>query len=257
VKRALTDLRAREEYADLVDAEHDSILELFEEVFNHASFTGRSGTFFAYEGLGSIYWHMVSKLLLAVQETLLHARTQGESSSTVQALIDIYYDIRNGIGFNKPPEVYGAFPTDPYSHTPAGQGAKQPGMTGQVKEELLARWAELGAFILEGALSFDTLMLRENEFTAQETTFEYIDVYGNEQSIDLPPRSLAYTFCQVPIVYICSDDDQVEVAYSVGRRDRVAGHCLDVETSQHIFSRDGHVERITVYLKPGLRWTVP
>jgi hypothetical protein len=257
VKRALTDLREREEYADPVDAEHDSILELFEEVFNHASFTGRSGTFFAYEGLGSIYWHMVSKLLLAVQETLLHARTQGESSSTVQALIDIYYDIRNGIGFNKPPEVYGAFPTDPYSHTPAGQGAKQPGMTGQVKEELLARWAELGAFILEGALSFDTLMLRENEFTAQETTFEYIDIYGNEQSIDLPPRSLAYTFCQVPIVYICSDDDQVEIAYSVGRRHRVAGHCLDLETSQHIFSRDGHVERITVYLKPGVRWTVP
>jgi len=253
VERALTDLREREEYADLVDGEYDSILELFEEVFDHASFTGRSGTFFAYEGLGSIYWHMVSKLLLAVQETLLRALAQGESPSTVHALIDIYYDIRSGIGFNKSPGVYGAFPTDPYSHTPAGQGAKQPGMTGQVKEELLARWAELGAFIQEGGLTFDTLMLRENEFTAQVTTFEYIDIDGNERSIDLPPRSMAYTFCQVPIVYIWSDEDQVEITYSDGRRRQTNGLSLDVETSQHIFKRDGYVERITVYLKPVLR----
>ena len=30
---------------------------------------------------------------------------------------------------------YGAFPSDPYSHTPAHAGAQQPGMTGQVKED--------------------------------------------------------------------------------------------------------------------------
>jgi hypothetical protein len=250
VKRALTDLRESEEYAALVDAEHDSILELFESVFDHASFTGRSGTFFAYEGLGSIYWHMVSKLLLAVQETVLRARAQGESSSIVQALIDTYYDIRGGIGFNKPPNVYGAFPTDPYSHTPAGQGAKQPGMTGQVKEELLARIAELGTSVEQGVLSFDTLMLRESEFTTQETTFDYIDVNGQEQSIELPTSSLAYTFCQVPIVYICSDNDRVDIAFSNDRQRQVAGHSLDVETSMHVFRRDGHVERITVYVEP-------
>ena len=44
---------------------------LYEKTFNHQSFTGRSGTFYAYEGLGSIYWHMVSKLLLAAQEISL------------------------------------------------------------------------------------------------------------------------------------------------------------------------------------------
>ena len=44
------------------------VLDLFESVFHHAAFTGRSGTMYRYEGLGSIYWHMVSKLLLAVQE---------------------------------------------------------------------------------------------------------------------------------------------------------------------------------------------
>jgi hypothetical protein len=247
VQRALSGLRESDEYADLVDTEYDLILELFENVFDHASFTGRSGTFFAYEGLGSIYWHMVSKLLLAVQETLLRTRAEGEPSSTVQALIETYYDIRSGIGFNKPPDIYGAFPTDPYSHTPAGQGAKQPGMTGQVKEELLARMGELGATVEQGVLSFDALMLRESEFTAQETTFNYIDVHGQEQSIELPPNALAYTFCQVPIVYICSDDDRVDITYSNGRRRQITGHHLDVETSGHVFRRDGQIGRVTVY----------
>ncbi|MEJ2562602.1 MAG: hypothetical protein P8Z42_07915 [Anaerolineales bacterium] len=251
VERALAGLRQKEEYAGFVDAEYDAIRELFEAVFDHASFTGRSGTFFAYEGLGSIYWHMVSKLLLAVQESLLRARAQGEPGPIVQALVDIYADVRSGIGFNKPPQVYGAFPTDPYSHTPAGQGAKQPGMTGQVKEELLARWAELGVFVREGRLVFDPLMLRSEEFAPQETAFAYVDARGNARSIDLPPRSLAYTFCQVPVVCIHSDANDVEIAYSDGRLRQASGRRLDVETSQQIFRRDGNVERITVCLHPG------
>ena len=45
--------------------------KIYESVFKHREFTGRSGTMFSYEGIGSIYWHMNSKLLLAVQETFL------------------------------------------------------------------------------------------------------------------------------------------------------------------------------------------
>jgi hypothetical protein len=247
VERVLTDLEQREEYANLVDAERDLILDLFEEVFDHTSFTGRSGTFFAYEGLGSIYWHMVSKLLLAVQETLLRAHAQGESDAITQALAEVYYDVRSGIGFNKTPAVYGAFPTDPYSHTPADQGAKQPGMTGQVKEELLTRLGEMGAFVERGVLCFDPVLLRGREFIEREASFGTIDVSGQRQTIDLPPGSLAYTFCQVPVIYIHSDDARLEVIYTDGRCERVAGSRLDAETSQHVFSRDGRVERITVY----------
>ena len=60
------------------------IISLFEKVFHHDTFTGRLGTFFAYEGLGSIYWHMVSKLLLAAQENCLLAfdqKVQPENTS--------------------------------------------------------------------------------------------------------------------------------------------------------------------------------
>ncbi len=126
----------KKDYGPLVEAGSERIRLLFEETFHHDQFTGRSGTFFAYEGLGSIYWHMVSKLLLAAGETAMKFKHS--------ALLEKYNDIRGGLGFRKTPQEYGAFPADPYSHTPKGRGAKQPGMTGMVKETILARQAELG-----------------------------------------------------------------------------------------------------------------
>ena len=140
-------------YAGLIKKESGLVLEIFEDVFNHKAFTGRSGTFFGYEGLGSIYWHMVSKLLLAVQENCLAAVKNNEDEALIGRLLDHYYEIQAGIGVHKSPELYGAFPTDPYSHTPGGKGAQQPGMTGQVKEDVLtvrSTWDEAGDYFNGG-----------------------------------------------------------------------------------------------------------
>ena len=154
VQEVLDGLAEDPDLGDMAQASRAELLDIFEEVFTHAEFTGRSGSFFAYEGLGSIYWHMVSKLLLAVQETIERAVADGESTQTVQALIAAYEDVRAGLGYCKSAEVYGAFPTDPYSHTPAGHGARQPGMTGQVKEEVLTRLGELGLRVEDGQIVF-------------------------------------------------------------------------------------------------------
>jgi hypothetical protein len=54
-----------------------------------------------------------------------------------------YRHVRAGLGFTRSAAAFGAFPTDPYSHTPAHAGRQQPGMTGQVKEEILTRFGEL------------------------------------------------------------------------------------------------------------------
>ena len=247
VKRALDNLKLREPFADLVEAEAPKILDMFEAVFDHHSFTGRSGTFFAYEGLGSIYWHMVSKLLLAAQEAFQRAVEGGEPQEVVQALAEAYYDIRTGLGFNKSPETYGAFPTDPYSHTPAGQGAKQPGMSGQVKEEILVRLAELGVTVEEGTISFKPLLLDPREYLDRPAPFHYRDVKGHRQTIDLPAGSLAYTFCQMPVVYHSSPGAKVEVHFSDGTSREVVGHTLDTDLSRHIFRRDGQIRQVTVY----------
>jgi hypothetical protein len=247
VRGALDALRAQPAYAPLVEAEADRILELFEDVFHHAEFTGRSGTFFAYEGLGSIYWHMVSKLLLAVQETYWRAVEAGEEATTVAALAEVYHDVRRGLSFNKPTEVYGAFPADPYSHTPAGQGAKQPGMTGLVKEEILARWGELGVRVADGALAFEPRLLRAEEFTDAPATFDVVDVEGRDRTLDLPAGALAYTFCQVPVVYRTAEEARITVHTQEGDETMPAPR-LSPELSDHIVQRDGYVRQITVYV---------
>ena len=66
----------------LEDTNH--LLDSFEAVFNHKAFTGRSGTFYGYEGLGSIYWHMVSKLALAAYEVADDAVNKKESPETIK-----------------------------------------------------------------------------------------------------------------------------------------------------------------------------
>ncbi len=246
--RVLDELAQEPAYADLVAAERAFILDLFEETFNHRAFTGRSGTFFAYEGLGSIYWHMVSKLLLAAQESYHQAIAQGANAAICAGLADAYYDIRAGLGFNKSPAEFGAFPTDPYSHTPWGSGARQPGMTGLVKEEILTRLGELGVFVKDGQLCFEPRLLRATEFLATAAEYKYVDVSGAAQSLTLPSGALAFTFCQTPIVYQQGSVAQIEVIGQNGRTTTVAGSRLDVETTRHIFHRDGQIRRLLVTL---------
>lgn len=241
VKRALDELGAQPRFSALVRQDAASVETLFEQTFRHDQFTGRSGTFFAYEGLGSIYWHMVSKLLLAVQETIF--RTQGELSTA--KLIEIYHDIRAGQCFNKTPAEYGAFPTDPYSHTPAGQGAKQPGMTGMVKEEILARQAELGFTIVDGCIVFDFLLFDRAELCDTPSSFTYLDTGGRWQKIEIPVGTLAYSICQVPVILRRGPVAEIEVHLSDGVN-TVSGYALDRETSRHIFDRDGVVHHLVV-----------
>jgi hypothetical protein len=240
VNSALEALKSQPRFEKLVEAESGKIQGLFEEIFHHDQFTGRSGTFFAYEGLGSIYWHMVSKLLLAAGETALRFKNA--------ALVERYNDIRAGLGFKKTPADYGAFPADPYSHTPKGRGAKQPGMTGMVKETILARQAEMGLSVEAGKIVFDSTLLDPRELLPAASTFSYLDIHGQVQQIALEPNSLAYTFCQTPVALARAKETGITVHYSNGTQQNIPGKVLDAENSRHIFLRDGHVQYLVVKL---------
>jgi hypothetical protein len=242
VQSALEELKSQPRYEKLVEAESENIKALFEETFHHNEFTGRSGTFFAYEGLGSIYWHMVSKLLLAAQEIAL--RYQNESAG--QSLVESYKDIRQGLGFQKTPETYGAFPTDPYSHTPKGRGAKQPGMTGMVKETILARQAEMGLSVENGSLVFDNFLLDPQELLPAPSAFSYLDVHGQQKQIQLEAGSLAYTFCQTPVVIKIGKEMGIVLRLSNGTQQHIHGNTLDVENTRHVFLRDDWVHHLIV-----------
>ncbi|MBO4369835.1 MAG: hypothetical protein J5808_00550 [Paludibacteraceae bacterium] len=208
-------------------ADRKTLLDLYERMFNHKAFTGRSGTFYKYEGLGCIYWHMVSKLLLAVGENIQKAFEDGAPAKDIDRLKAHYWAIRDGIGAHKSPDNYGSFPFDPYSHTPSMAGVQQPGMTGQVKEDIINRFFELGIHVDGGVLSIKTDMLKDSDFIGGKT--------------------LKFTYCGIPFVYSKDGGSGIEIASAAGTA-KVAGYTLSAAQSEQVFNRDANIKQITVHL---------
>ena len=237
-------------YAAETEAAREPLRSLFEEVFDHQSFTGRSGTMFGFEGLGCIYWHMVSKLLLVAQEVYLAALDQDAARPTTRRLGELYYRVRAGLGFNKTPEEFGAFPTDPYSHTPGHGGAAQPGMTGQVKEEVLTRFGELGVRVSGGRVRFQPTLLRPREFLPEPRGCRFVDADGAWQELEVPAGGLAFTWCQVPVVYRldAGRPPGLTLTLSDGDTRHHADATLTADDSTALFQRTGRIRQVTVDL---------
>jgi hypothetical protein len=237
-----------QEYPHALTTDKTAIFDLYEQTFNHQAFTGRSGGMFGFEGLGCIYWHMVSKLMLAVEENFFSCVEQGESDEVRRQIASLYYRVRDGIGFNKTPLEYGAFPMDPYSHTPKHSGAQQPGMTGQVKEEILSRFGELGLRVNAGVVSFEPSLLQSCEFIQQAKPFRYLDVSKNWQEITVPAMGLAFTWCQVPIVYQLNDkvEPSLIVTYKDGKQQTFSALSLPAKESTELFLRSGQIQQLTL-----------
>jgi hypothetical protein len=249
--RALDEARARG--AALEAADVAAVQGVYEAVFRHRAFTGRSGSMFAYEGLGSIYWHMVGKLLLAVQERYVEAAERGAPPEVLRRLAEHHAAIRAGMGgAGKSPAEWGAFPLDAYSHTPGHGGARQPGMTGQVKEEILIRLGELGVVIRGGCVAFRPRLLRPSELLREPATFEPLGADGRRRRIPLDAGSLAFTLCQVPIVYHAGGPPRLAVTAADGSVRSTPGDTLDAETSAELFERTGRIARVDAWVTPGV-----
>ncbi|MDQ2178676.1 hypothetical protein [Marinifilum sp. D714] len=236
--------RLNSEYTELVISDRDLVLNAYESMFDHQSFTGRSGTFYGYEGLGSIYWHMVSKLLLATQENFFLATDENLSAELIGRLKEHYYEIKAGIGIYKSPDLYGAFPTDAYSHTPGNAGAKQPGMTGQVKEDFISRMGELGIRIDQGKIVFDLPLLNEKEVLKNPELFTYYDLQNSKQTIELEEGQLALTFCKVPVVFSKGAMPEIKITYKDESNTLISGNIIDENISESIFRRENSVKRV-------------
>jgi hypothetical protein len=210
----------------LGDADRATVHEVYEQLFHHHAFTGRSGGMHGYEGIGSIYWHMVAKLLLAVQERCVALEVTGGDEALRRRLVELYRRVRDGLGFRKDPATYGAVPTDCYSHTPAHAGAQQPGMTGQVKEEVLTRAGELGFRVAGGRLALGHPLLPPTELWT-----------------DLGDGVLGYdaTVCAVPVRVLAGSQDEVHIVRRDGTRRSRAGRSLTGEESAEVFDRTGAI----------------
>ena len=119
---------------------------------NGCSTTTRSpaarARFYKYEGLGCIYWHMVSKLRLAVQEVWQRALRGRAPAEHWPRLREHYLHVREGLGVHKPPGALRRVPHRSRTRTrPASPAPSSRGMTGQVKEDILCRLRELGLVV--------------------------------------------------------------------------------------------------------------
>ena len=234
-------------WSKLVLSEKKLLINQYIKIFEHQNYTGRSGSMYAYEGIGSIYWHMVSKLLLATQEMFYTAIESKEERVIIKNLGKMYYKIRSGLSADKTPQEYGAFPYDPYSHTPLNKGAQQPGMTGQVKEELITRMGELGCHIQNGRLVFNISLLKKSEFLTKENTFTYVDVEQTVRSMIIDKNQLGFTYCQVPIVYsLCDQEWKQSILFKNNTTKEYDGNIVKQNISSDIFSRSGEIKKITV-----------
>ena len=130
----------------------------------------------------------------------------------------------------KDPVEYGAIPTDCYSHTPAHAGAQQPGMTGQVKEEVLTRLGELGVRVVDGRIRLSPGLLPPDQLFAD---------LGSPTS-----HTARFTLCSVPMTLNPGTIDEVAIERGDGSRERRNGLELTAQESTDIFTRSGSIARV-------------
>ena len=121
---------------------------------------------------------------------------------------------------------------------------------GQVKEELVARFGELGIRVSGGAVRFEPALLRRCEFGDAERPFRYLDVAGNWSELAVPAQGLAFTWCQVPLVYRLDDgvEPGVSVVWDSGEEQVLPDLALPADIAAELFQRSGRVRNITLVL---------
>ena len=128
------------------------------------------------------------------------------------------------------------------------RGVQQPGMTGQVKEDILSRFGEMGILVEGGLLKFQPTIMKQDEFLREDRTFKYIDQDHEINSIELNKGMLGFTVCQVPVIYNSSDENKILLLLHDGSEEVIKGTSLNLKYSESIFNRDNQVKRINVYL---------
>lgn len=141
-------------------------------------------------------------------------------------LLSFYKDIKKGLGSSKTPAEYGAFPFDPYSHTPFRQGARQPGMTGQVKEEILGRWMELGLDIDDGKAVFAPSYLEKKDFNDND--------------------EITFSWCGTKIVYDRNHKKAMTVTFTNGETRTFDSSVLPKKESALLFARSKAIAEIRI-----------
>jgi hypothetical protein len=175
---------------------------------------------------------MVSKLLLAIGENIKSGIEKSADTIVIESLKKHYFEVKAGIGAHKSPAVYGSFPFDPYSHTPIMAGVQQPGMTGQVKEDIISRFYELDVQVENGCITINPGNLKRDEFIQSDNEKPY----------------LSFTYCSIPFIYKLDGSQGIELTYLDGRIEKNESYSLSKVLSKAVFNRDKGIQKIVISL---------
>jgi len=184
---------------------------------------------------------------LASAEVIKSAEENSAPRENLSPLLERYDDIKDGLGLHMSPAEYGAFPVDPYSHTTGFSGVQQPGMTGQVKEDVITRFYELGVDVNRGEISFSPVLLKVSEFLSKPTSWQY-SVGGDLYTENLQAGSMAFTLCGVPVIYRLAEESSIQVYSDQEAPELVPGNKLDAALSQSLFKREKQITKVVVNL---------
>ena len=105
----------------------------------------------------------------------------------------------------------------------------------------------MGLAVEGGRLGFQAHLMNRGEFLTAARPFRFYDLEGRECCLDLEPRTLAFTTCQVPVVAHQSGPPRIEITPAGASPHTVEGLSLDAWTSAAIFERAGTVRRLDVF----------
>jgi hypothetical protein len=96
-------------------------------------------------------------------------------------------------------------------------------------------------------------LLHLGEFIDKSDDFRYYDVEGNARSVAMPAGSLAFTLCQVPVVYeLVAGKAWIKVGLADGSVSEQPGDRLDARLAREIFSRSGRITLVRVGVPRGV-----
>jgi hypothetical protein len=107
---------------------------------------------------------------------------------------------------------------------------------------------EVNIALNEGKLEFQPTLLHRNEFLIDGNEVNFITVDGTDKKIQLEKGSLAFSVCQVPVIYTIAASNQMEIQYNNGTSITLDSLALDANESQKIFGRKGEISLIKIHL---------
>jgi hypothetical protein len=103
-------------------------------------------------------------------------------------------------------------------------------------------------------VAFDPCLLRACEFVAQEQPCRFLDVDGQWQQLTVPVSGLAFSWCQVPLVYRLADSASASltVIWSNGERQLLPTLVLPGLIADELFIRSGRIRQLELVLNQQL-----